>query len=288
MRSLAVSILLMAMLSFSVAKDDFQVSDFVTRHLNSIGTEQARAAVKNRASEGTMRFHMQYRGGNADGKEVFVSDGNKLVSLLKLPNPSYHGERFVSDGKRTTVATLKPGVYSELGQFVNSQDEILTNGLWGGTLSTGWALFDLQGRHVELQYKGRKNIEGRELQQFRFLPSKRSDLEIRLYFDSETARHVMTTYELTIAPHIATSEQATARQKPTSYRLEERFAEFKQYDGLWLPGRWTIQFGLDVPSDPERPTAFGGYARSDVWEFSVSVTSISHNVQLDPKNFEVK
>jgi len=98
----------------------------------------------------------------------------------------------------------------------------------------------------------------------------------------------MTTYELTIAPQIAASELETAKQKATSYRLEERFANFKQYDGLWLPGQWTIQFGLDVPSDPDHPVAFGGYARSDVWEYSVSVTSITHNVQLDPKNFEVK
>jgi hypothetical protein len=183
---------------------------------------------------------------------------------------------------------MKPGVYSELGQFVNSQNEILTSGLWGGTLSTGWALFDLPGRHAGLQYMGRKKIDGRELQQFRFLPSKRSDLEIRLYFDPETARHVMTTYELTISPQIAATELETAGQKSTSYRLEERFTNFKQYDGLWLPSQWTIQFGLDVPLDPNHPGRAGIYARSDVWEFSVSVTSISHNLQVDPKNFEVK
>jgi hypothetical protein len=88
MRFLATFVALLAMLSGGLAKDDLQVGDFVKQYLNSIGTEQARAAVKNRASEGTMQFHMQHQGGSADGKEVFVSDGNKLVSLLKLPNPS--------------------------------------------------------------------------------------------------------------------------------------------------------------------------------------------------------
>jgi hypothetical protein len=53
--------------------------------LNSIGTEQARTAVKNRVVEGTVRFHMQHQGGSIDGKEVFLSDGNRLISLLKLP-----------------------------------------------------------------------------------------------------------------------------------------------------------------------------------------------------------
>jgi len=288
MRSLAVFVALLAMLSVGLAKDDLQVGDFAKQHLSSIGTEQARAAVKNRAAEGTLQFHTQHQGGSADGKEVFVSDGNKLVSLLKLPNPSYHGERFVSDGRHTTAAMMKPGVYSELGQFVNVHNEILTDGLWGGTLSTGWVLLDLPGRRAGLQYMGRKKVGGRELQQFRFLPTKHSDLEIRLYFEPETARHVMTTYELTIAPQMAMTEEENAKQKATTYRLEERFADFKQYDGVWLPSQWTIQFAVDVPTNPNHPGDAAIYARSDVWEYSVSVTSVSHNVQLDPKNFEIK
>ncbi len=288
MRYLAIFVAMVAMLSACAAKDDLQVADFIKQHLNSIGNDQARARVKTRVAEGTLRFHMQHQGGSADGKEVLLTDGDKLVSLLKLPSPSYHGERFVSDGKHTTIASMKPGAYSEFGQFVNSHTEILTEGLWGGTLSTGWALFDLSGRHAEIKYMGRKRVDGRELLQFRFLPPKRSDLEIRLYFEPETARHVMTTYELTIAPQMAATEEETAKQKATSYRLEERFADFKEYDGVLLPSQWTIQFGLDVPPDPIHPGSAAVYARSDVWEFAVSVNSINHNIAVDSKNFETK
>ncbi len=157
------------------------------------------------------------------------------------------------------AATMKPGVYSEMGEFIKVHHEILTEGLWGGTLSTGWALFDLNGRHARLQYTGKKKVEGKELQQFRFLPSKRSDLDIRLYFEPETGRHVMTTYELTIAPQMAMSELETAKQKSTYYLMEERFGDFKQYDGLWLPAQWTIQFTLDVPVDPNHPRTAAVY-----------------------------
>ena len=217
-----------------------------------------------------------------------ASEGSKLVSLLKLPSPAYHGERFVSDGNHTTAATIKPGVYSELGQFVNVHSEILTEGLWGGTLSTAWPLLDLQGRSAKLRSMGRKKVEGKELQRFQYFPSRHSDLEIYLYFDPETLRHVMTTYELTISPQIAVSDVATARQTATTYRIEERFADFKQHNGLWLPAQWTMQFALDVPGNPNHPGSTAVYGRSDVWEFSVSITAISQNVPMDPKNFEVK
>ena len=288
MRPLGLLIAVSALLSFCNAKDEMQVEEFVKRHLNSLGTEQARSAARNRAVQGTQQFHMQHQGGTADGKAVFVSEGNKLVSLLKIPSSGYHGERFVSDGKRTEVATMKPGAYSELGQFVNSHNEIFTTGLWGGTLSTGWPISDLQGHHVSIQYVGRKKIDGRELQQFRYMPAKRSDLEIRLFFDPETGRHEMTTYDLTIAPQLAATEEENAKQKSTTYSIEERFGDYKQSDGLWLPGRWDIRFTLDVPGDPAHPQDIARAARFDTWEFAVSVTSISHNVTLDPKNFEVK
>jgi len=307
MRTLAVVVALTAMLTVSAAKDEMQVGDLVKQHLNSIGTEQARAAVKSRATEGTVSFQIENAStGRQDGKEVFVSDGDKCVSLLKLPNPNYHGERFVSDGKKTLIAQVKPGVWSRLGDFVMVHNEILTEGLWGGTLSTGWALAHLDERLAKLQDRGLKKVNGRELRRFDYTPKKHSDLEIQLYFEPDTLRHVMTVYSLTISPHMGTSDIATARQQETRYRLEERFADFKSVDGLNLPERWTIEFTSEnaggamanaqsltatvtgeagiIPID----TAGIGSGSSPVSHFDVIITNISHNVPLDPKNFEVK
>jgi hypothetical protein len=303
MRSITVLVVMLTILSASLAKakDELQVDDLIKQHLNSIGTDQARGAVKSRAAQGTVQFKVLNGAGAEDGKQVFVSEGDKLVSLLKLPNPSYHGERFVSDGKKTVIAELRPGVYSNLGQFVLVHNEILTEGLWGGTLSTGWALAHLDERHARLKYQGLKKMGGRELHRVDYAP-KHSDLQIELYFEPGTFRHVMTVYSLTISPQIGRSDQETARQQETHYRLEESFADFKNIDNLTLPGRWTIQFTSDVP---ERQTSFRsrervmtegqsqGSARleaaiASVSQFEVTETSISHNVQLDPKNFEVK
>ena len=304
MRSLAVLIAILAMLSVCLAKDELQVGDLVKQHLNSIGTEQARAAAKNRAVEGTVQFRILNGAGSQDGKEVFISEGDKLVSLFKLPNPSYHGERFVSDGKKTVVAMLRPGVYSNIGSFVMVHNEILTEGLWGGTLSTGWALAHLDEHRAKLKYRGLKKVDGRQLHQIDYIP-KHSDLEIQLYFEPDTFRHVLTVYELTISPQMAHSETQTARQQETRYRINERFADFKSVDNLNLPSRWTIQFtseesttgsagggdvqfGGGVASGTTISTNGIGSGISPVSQFEVTVTNISHNVQLDPKNFEVK
>src|SRR5580765_4909050 len=92
----------------SAAKDEMPVAELVNKHLDSIGSKQARTAVKTRVVQGTVHFRVvNVSSGNQDGKVVFASEGNKMVSLLKLPNPSYHGERFVSDGRKTDVAWLK-------------------------------------------------------------------------------------------------------------------------------------------------------------------------------------
>jgi hypothetical protein len=307
MRSLVVFVAVVAMLSFSSAKDETQVPDLVKQNLNSIGSDQARSAVKNRAVEGTLQFRVLSGGaGTQDGKEVFVSDGDKIVSLLKLPNPNYHGERFVSDSKKTLIAQVRPGVWSKFGEFVMVHNEILTEGLWGGTLSTGWALAHLDERNAKLLDRGLKKVDGRELRRVDYSPKKHSDLEIELYFEPDTFRHVMTVYSMTISPHVGLSEIATARQQETRYRLEERFADFKNVDGLNLPGRWTIEFtfenGAGAMGNAQDLTATNsagsginpidtagvGAGNSPISHFESAITSISNNVPIDPKNFEVK
>ncbi len=85
MRYLAVFVVLAAMLSVSAAKDETQVSDLLKKHLDSIGTEQARSAKKNRVAEGTLQFRVLNSGGTQDGKQVLVSEGNKLGQSAEAP-----------------------------------------------------------------------------------------------------------------------------------------------------------------------------------------------------------
>lgn len=289
MKSVAVTLCMFALFGTSVAKDEAPVAELVKKHLDSIGGEQARAAAKTRVVQGSVRFQLlNVSGQYQDGKATLVSETNKMVSLLKLPNPNYHGERFVTDGNKAEEAFVKPGVWSRFGLFVRVHNEILTEGLWGGTLTTGWSLAHLQERSAKLQDRGLKKIEGRELRRLDYSPKKHSDLEIQLYFEPDTFRHVMTVYSLTIPPRMGAGEVQNAREQPSYYRLEERFADFKSVDGLY-PGGGPSGAGGEVgAAGTNISTAGVGAGSSPVDEFEVTVANISHNVPLDPKNFEVK
>ncbi len=284
MRSFSLFVIVLCICSSALAND---TSDLVKNQLNSIGPEQFRTAAKSRAVQGATTFRLLSGSGAQDGKEVLISEENKVVALLKLPNPSYHGERFVYDGKaRVNVVYISPGKYSTLGSFVEVHQEILKDGLFGGTLLTGWALANIDRNNPKLRDQGLKKVNGRELRRVQYEPAKRSDLEIFLYFDPQTMRHVSTTYSLTISPKMGATELENAKQDYTRYFLEERFDDFKEVDGLHLPHKWTIQFTSEVPADPNHPTL--GRSLTSVSEFETTITSIQHNIALDPKNFEVK
>ena len=298
MRSFAVFAALIAMLSVSAAKDESQAGDFVKQHLNSIGTESARAAVKNRLAQGSVTFQYLNVAGSFEGQLQFVSEGDKFVSVLKLPSADYHGEQFTSDGKKTVVKQIKPGIYSALGRFVFEHDEVLTEGLWGGTLSTAWALAHLDERRAKLEDEGLKKVDGRELHRVDYLPKKSTDLRIELYFEPDTFRHVMTVYSYSIIPGLGGGPTAQAGKQERHFRLEERFADFKTIDNVTLPAKWTIQYSSDsagsvggtgVSANTLVGTVGGRQASTtSISQFEATTAKISHNIPLDPRNFEIK
>jgi hypothetical protein len=277
MRFLAVFVALVGMVSVSAAKDEFQAGEFVNQHLNSIGTEQARTAVKNRVAQGAVKFQVLNGGSQTwEGPANLVSEGDKFAFLMKFPPTVFRTEWFVRNERKTSVAQVRPGVWSRFGQFIMTHDEILTEGLWGGTLSTGWALSHLNERRAKLQDRGVKKVDGVDLHRIDYTPKKSSDLEIQLYFEPDTFRHVMTVYLMTVAAHLGRTQADSGREQETHYRLEERFGDFKAIDDLTLPSRWTIRF------------TYGGPSQGLVDQYDVTEQKVSDNISVDPKNFEVK
>ena len=277
MRFFSLPLALLLLAPVCTAKDKPQTTEFVNQHLNSVGSEQARAAVKNRVVQGAVTFEILTHGPlTYEGPATLVSEGDQLASLMKFPPTVFRTEWFISNGKKTSIAWVKPGSWTAFGDFVKVHDEILTEGLWGGALSTAWALSHLEERRARLEDRGLKKMDGVELHRVDYVPRKDSDLEIQLYFEPDTSRHVMTVYLMTVTAELRGGPRASVNEQEGHYRLEERFGDFKSIDDLTLPTKWTIRF------------TYGAAASGTIDKYDVTVGKISNNVTLDPKNFEIK
>ena len=296
--------LMFLLASISARAAELKPDEIVARHLESIGTPEARAAATSRVMEAAAHFKLLVGGvGLLDGSSVLISEQRKLQFMLKFSDVQYSGERFICDGNKVQVISSGAGhIRSALADFVYNHDEIIKEGFLGGTLSTAWPLFNLDERKAKLNYEGLKTIDAQSLHDLHYRPKKGSDLDVHLYFDSDF-RHVMTVYTLTIKPQMAhrdpdindvskpvaasdnapaqevaqSSETLNARQQETRYRLEERFSDFSKVNGLNLPGHYNIHFSQEL-----------GNGATNVFEWDLHSTKTLNNINPDPRNFQVK
>ena len=287
---LAVYFFAFLVASAALCEEHMKAEDVLKRHLDSIGTEAARAAAKSRVVEGDTSYRVLVGGaGQVDGRAFIVSDGRKLQMALKINANQYTGERFTCDGDKTSVAgTYADKSRSEFGQFLRSEDLPLREGLLGGVLTTGWPLLDLSARKARLKYLGLKKVDGANFEAVSYQPKKGTDMEITLYFDPETFRHVRTIYTATVHAGLgqgtgpaevggnlaAGGDVSTARQQETRYRVEERFSGFEAANGLTLPTHYDLRFQAELQN---------GFTKTVEWD--VTTTRVLNNEPVDARNF---
>jgi len=264
--------------TFSLATD-VKLDDVINGHLDSIAKPDVRAGTKSRLVEGTAVFRVLTGGaGTTEGPATIASIERNSLLQMKF-STSYRGERVVTDGNKVSVAYATPDqTRSAFGEFVYVQNAVMREGLLGGVLTTAWPLLDLKERNPKLSLGGTKNIDGQALYEVRYKPKKSADVDIRLYFDTETFRHVLTVYSLVIEPRIVMGgDTMQASQNLIRYRVEEKFSDFKTADGFSLPHHYTIHFSQETQQGP-----------STLLDFDITVTKIVENMDLSPKNFEIK
>lgn len=257
----AILSLFLFFLSLSPAKDKLAPDELVKKHLDSIGTPEARAAIRSRTVEGQVVFSQI---GNtqhpAMGHWLMFSEGRKLRNSLIYDFADYKGEDMVSDGDKFFVGFAILLNRSPLGELLNNHPQVLKEGLVGGVLGTSWALLDVAGREPRLQYRGTKKIDGKEVHVLGYTSKRPTLVTVNLYFDAETFSHVRTTYAL-------------SREYGGPYDVTETFAQFQSLDGVTLPGLWTINVN------------FAG-DNAKIWEWKAAATKVVHNASIDPKQFE--
>ena len=277
---------------------DLKPDELVAHHLDSLGTAALRSANKSRVVQGTARFRMLVGGGGQlEGKSAVVSEEHKLNILMKFAS-DYKGEQFISDGNKSSVAaTTSEHRRTILGEFVMSQPVLLQDGLLGGALSTAWALANVDNNHPRLSTHGLKKVDGKQLLDLRYEPKRSTEMDIHMYFDPETYRHVQTVYTITLASglggsvpsmsdQVGLTTQAgqsgsdptrSSKQQQIRYTLEERFSDFNTTDGITLPTHYNIHFTQEAQD-----------GKTTVYEWDVTASEVSENMTLDPRNFQVK
>ncbi|HEV2860317.1 MAG TPA: hypothetical protein VGX48_04865 [Pyrinomonadaceae bacterium] len=246
--ALAVTLLPAPAPAAPAPRDKMKAEEVVAKHLESIGPEAARSAVKSLIVIGTSRasFKARSTSGAVDGQVVIASVKNKVVLGMKFDSPNYPGERFGFDGKKFTVGYLTPGVRSPLGNFALTNEVLFKEGLLGGTLSSAWALLNVADRKSKLEYAGTDKVNNRPAHKLKYYPNKGTDLEITLFIDADTFHHVRTEYSRIIGARLgAGGIDRQAVQNETRYKIVEEFSDFKKEGQLTLPHSYTLQLEIN-------------------------------------------
>jgi hypothetical protein len=256
--------------------DELTLADVIAKHLDSIGTGEARAAIKSRVIVGTVVAVFRIGGtGQAQGSAVLASEGNSSLVGVAFDIPDYPHEKMGFDGKKLTVADVTPGVRSTLGKFFMAHEMPFKEGLLEGTLSAAWPLLDMSSRKASLKYEGSKKLDGRKVYVLRYEAKNDSGLKTKLYFDAETFRHVRTEYEQRIVQQMANQPGVTQQQGDSITKLMEEFSDFKTENGLTLPHTYKLQLSIE---------ALNRRALQD-WTFALS--QFVFNKSIDQKQFDV-
>jgi outer membrane lipoprotein-sorting protein len=215
--------------------------DILAKHLDSVGSASARQNLRNITAVGEVSFAQgtSDQGGTV-GKAVLVSEGPKMALGMSFPIPVYPFERIISDGKSVDISFTRPGLRSALGEYLLAYKQIISDGLFTGTLSRDWTIYSLADRKPKLSGGDIKKINGREVYVISYSPRKGSDLTIRMYFDKETFHHVRTEYFHTISAQMGATSDVSASQTESHENMSEDFGDFQTENGITLPRSYKI------------------------------------------------
>ena len=289
-----------------------KADQLIALHLKAIGEN---LAWKNRVAQGLGTMDIRVGGqGRLGGPAMLLSEGDKLRTVFNFGHSQYPKELLIRNGKKVDISFISPGVRSQLGRTIwNEFPRLAQEGLYGGVLTTDWALLDLRKRRAKVNYRGLKKFDDKELHELEYRPKKGVDYRIRLYFEPETYRHVASHYRLVIPdgmgrglvdisgggvggtnPGIGAnpspggggagstaggSRRELGNQSGPGSRsfinLIERFSDFKEVDSLSLPHDYKITVNFDSSS-------------SFVGHWQIKIDRISHNRKISPRAFVIK
>ena len=251
--------------------------ELIRSHLERLASPDALRERTTMVARGVCELKIITGGGALiSGQTLLLSENRNLSIELHFGLAEYTGEHYVLKDGDVSVAYTTPGRRSPLGEFLLAQNLILKEGLLGGVYSTAWPLIDFPERKARVKVKGLKKVDDRRLQVLEYQIPRSGNLRTELFFDPETNDHVRTEYSLRISAGQSLTPEAAGRTRSIRYRMEERFSDFKDFDGYRLPTRWVVQFSRDG----DGPTL--------LWQWTSELREFSQNQPISPDRFELK
>ena len=260
-------------------------AEVIAKHLESIGSEEARARVRGTQIKGSAAVTVRLCGeGQVNGQVLIGSNGKMNLIDMNFDTAGYPYELLRFDGKNLHVSQFKAGSRTCLGQFFVAHDDVFKEGLVGGALTEAWPLLNVEEKNPKLEYGGLKKVGDKQLHSLKYTPRKGSDLKIVLFFEPETFRHVRTEYQRVIY----SAEQrkiggapgqlpSVSSQSAPAARIEayEVFSDFKDEAGLNLPH--TYKFHLAIQSE----------LKPAIVDWTFNLSDFTFNAPLDPSAFTI-
>ena len=274
---LFAGLLLLAVCAAPALAQKMKAEEVLAKHLDSIGTPEVRASVKNQMAVGdAVVTFISQKNQSAQGRIVLVSEGMKNFLGMNLNAADYPQEKFSYDGKTSKIAFVRANVRSILGNFILSNDLLLEESLLGGTLATSWALANTATNKAKISFDGTKKVDGQEAYVLGYTPKGGGDIEIKLYFDKETFRHIRSEYKRTISAALGRTIDESARQNETRLKITENFGDFKTETGLTLPHSYSLNYSTT------------GQSGTSEIEWKFNFTQFAFNQKLDVKTFDAE
>lgn len=247
MKYIKLSALFVLIVIFLTTNSSFaqklKTEDIIAKHLDSIGTSEARAATTSQIAVGEAQVKfITKKTTPVGGRIVIAGAGEKNFWGMNLNATDYPLEKFSYDGSKAKVAFTRNGVRSTLGNFILSNDTLLEDGLFGGTLSQSWALLNTTNKKAKISYDGSKKVNGKEAYVLSYSPKGGSDVDIKMYFDKENFQHIRTEYKRISSAGIGTNPEASSKYSENRIILTEDFSDFKQEGKLTLPHAYRILY----------------------------------------------
>ena len=251
--------------------------EIIAKHLESIGSAEARSAAKSRMMVGDARVvFLSQKNQPTVGRVVMASAGDKNFFGLTLNAMDYPGEKFSFDGSKARVALPENNTpRSYLNVFVLGMNSVLRDSLLGGALNSSWVFMDAATKKPKVGGGGLKKVDGKEFYTMSYSPKGGADYDITLFFDKETFRHVRTEYKRASSAAIGTAPEQSSGFTETRIKIVETFDDFKQQGGLMLPNTYKFLYS----ETGQRGT------REVEWAYSFNEFAFNQN--LDEKTFDI-